>query len=111
MLERSCPNWKENIYFALSQKDPVDITQALESVRESKMHIQAQKKRILDAWESKNAALELFETALKRSADRLKSNGASDDATVQSTCSISEKSMGDNPITVLDKHTNEGIDP
>ena len=73
-MERSCPNWKENINFALMQKDPEDISEALENVRESRMRMQAQRKRILDAWESKNAAMEVFETALKHSAARLKSD-------------------------------------
>lgn len=75
-IERACPNWKENIYFALMQKDPKDISEALENVRESRMRMQTQRKRILDAWESKNAAMEVFETALKRSAALSKSDSS-----------------------------------
>ena len=77
MLELSCPNWKENVYFALMQKSSEDILDALKNVRESRVRMQAQRKRILDAWESKNAALQLFETALKRSAARLKQDDKS----------------------------------
>ena len=56
------------------QKDPNEIQEALENVRLSRIRMQAQRKRILDAWECKNVALEVFETALKTSAARLNSN-------------------------------------
>jgi hypothetical protein len=72
LLQRSCPNWKENISFALLQKDPNEIQDALENVRQSKMRLQATRQKILDAWESKNVALEVFESALVKSAARLK---------------------------------------
>ena len=76
-LEHSCPNWKENIYFALLQKDPNDIQEALVNVRQSRIRMQAQRKIILDAWEGKNVALEVFESALKKSAARLNSDDSS----------------------------------
>jgi hypothetical protein len=72
LLQRSCPNWKENISFALLQKDPNDIQEALENVRQSRMRLHATRQKILDAWESKNLALEVFESALVKSAARLK---------------------------------------
>lgn len=73
-LEDSCPNWKENVYFALTQKDPNDIRNALENVQQSRMRMQAQKEQLLKAWECKHAALEVFETALKTSFDRSNPN-------------------------------------
>jgi hypothetical protein len=76
-LEGSCPNWKENIYFALIQKDPNEIRKALENVQESRMRMQAQKAQLLKAWECKHAALEVFETALKTSFDRSNPNFSS----------------------------------
>ena len=72
LLQRSCPNWKENISFALLQKDPNDIQEALDNVRQSRMRLQSTRQKILDAWESKNVALEVFESALVKSAARLK---------------------------------------
>jgi len=85
-LQRSCPNWKENIYFALLQKDPNEIQEALENVRHSKMRMRVAKQKILVAWESKNVTLEVFESALIKSAARLNSDsstsGHEDDAEV-----------------------------
>ncbi len=69
-LSTSYPNWKENVYFAMLQKDPEEIRQALENVQESRMRLQNQKEEMLRAWESKNAALQVFEKALKTSFDR-----------------------------------------
>jgi len=85
-LQRSCPNWKENIYFALLQKDPNEIQEALENVRHSRMRMRATKQKILVAWESKNVTLEVFESALIKSASRLNSDsstsGHEDDAVI-----------------------------
>ncbi len=67
MLEGSYPNWKENIYFALKQTDPSELEQALENVQESRLRLQKEKEEMLKAWESKNAALEVFEKALQAS--------------------------------------------
>jgi hypothetical protein len=72
-LQRSCPVWKENISFALQQKDPQVLQEALRNVRESRNRMEIMKEKILDAWESQNAALEVFEAALCASAKRLKS--------------------------------------
>jgi hypothetical protein len=78
-LESSCPNWKENVYFALTQKDPSDIRNALENVQQSRMRMEAQKEQLLKAWECKHAALVVFETALKTSFDRSNPNVSYDD--------------------------------
>merc|ERR1712238_401253 len=85
-LQRSCPNWKENIHFALLQKDPNEINEALENVRRSKMRMRVAKQKLLVAWESKNVTLEVFESALIKSAARLNSDsstsGHEDDAEI-----------------------------
>lgn len=73
ILKHSCPNWQENVCFALLQKDPDDIKIALENVIKSKERIHAIKQRFLEAWEKKNVALDLFETVLVESASRFKS--------------------------------------
>ena len=69
LLDRACPNWKENVSFALKQTDPRAIDQALENVRLSRQRMIRQKQEILSAWERQNAALEVFETALQASAE------------------------------------------
>mmetsp|Transcript_21972 Transcript_21972/g.38690 ORF Transcript_21972/g.38690 Transcript_21972/m.38690 type:complete len:375 (+) Transcript_21972:2-1126(+) len=73
MLDVACPNWKENIAFALRQQDSSQIQEALRNVRESRNRMENTKKAILGAWERQDVALELFETALLASANRLKS--------------------------------------
>jgi len=69
-LEHSYPNWKENIYFSLMQKDSSDLKDALDNVQQSRMRLQALKEQMLKALEGRDAALEVFETALKTSLDR-----------------------------------------
>ena len=73
-LSASYPNWKENIYFAMMQKDPNELSQALENVQESKRRLQAEKEEMLRAWECKHTALQVFEKALKTSFDRSKTS-------------------------------------
>jgi hypothetical protein len=72
LLDRSCPNWKENILFALRQDDPEMIEQALENVQKSRQRMLEMRPTFLVAWERQNAALEIFETALEASASRMK---------------------------------------
>ncbi|KAG7342080.1 hypothetical protein IV203_007172 [Nitzschia inconspicua] len=71
MLDRSCPNWKENISFALCQDDRETIEQALENVQEARRRMLKVRQKILEAWERQDAALEVFETALEASTQRL----------------------------------------
>jgi len=68
LLEEACPHWKENVCFALHQKDPKDVREALRNVqerREQVLHIQ----RTL---EKQHAVLEVYELALTESLGRLK---------------------------------------
>ncbi len=68
LLEEACPHWKENVCFALHQKDPKDVREALRNVqerREQVLHIQ----RTLD---KQHAVLEVYELALTESLGRLK---------------------------------------
>ncbi len=72
MLEETCPNWKENVCFALHQKDPKDVREALRNVQERReqiLHIQ----RTL---EKQHAVLEVYELALTESLGRLKDDDA-----------------------------------
>ena len=70
-LQTACPNWKENIAFALHQRDEYDVHEALESVRMKRKKMAEIKEKILEAWERQNLALDVFETALSKSLTKL----------------------------------------
>jgi hypothetical protein len=74
-IERSCPSWKENVTFALRQKDPDAIQNALQSLKESRERMQLMKQRILQTWERQSMTLDVFEAALEASAARLTPRG------------------------------------
>jgi hypothetical protein len=73
-LQRSCPNWKENIAFALDQDDADVVNEALLNVKRSRERMKATKQKILEAWERQQMALDVFETALTKSLDRIITN-------------------------------------
>lgn len=70
-LERLCPNWRENLSFAMKQNDADEIKAALEKVRLKRAQMLEQKRRIVDAWERQDSVLELFEKGLNSSLGRL----------------------------------------
>ena len=71
-LQIACPNWKENVLFALFQKDGSSTVEALEQVKETRRRNLERKRKILEAWARQEAALDVFETALQSSLDRSK---------------------------------------
>jgi hypothetical protein len=78
-LERACANWKENIAFAFMQKDKGDLAAAIENVKNSRRQMLERKRKLLEAWDRQNMALEVFENALSTSLDRIQAP-RSDDA-------------------------------
>jgi hypothetical protein len=70
-LERSCPNWKENIAFTFFQKEKGDLTDALENVKHSRRRMLEKKRKFLEAWDRQEMVLEVFESALSTSLDRI----------------------------------------
>jgi hypothetical protein len=70
-LQKSCPNWRENIVFALDQHDADVVNEALLNVKRSRERMEATKRKILEAWERQQVALDVFETALTKSLDRI----------------------------------------
>lgn len=69
LLERACPNWKENLAFCMKQtKD--DVRLALEQVRRKRRQRIELKCKILEAWERHDAVLCFFEQALNTSLTR-----------------------------------------
>jgi hypothetical protein len=72
-IGQACPNWKENVSFAFLQKDQGEILNALRSLRQSRSKMMETKQKILESWGRHQLALDVFETALESSLDRLKS--------------------------------------
>lgn len=72
-LEKACPNWRENVEFAMKQTDKDAIASALQQVRVNRRQMVDFKRRILETWEAKDAALEVFELSLEASIERLSS--------------------------------------
>jgi hypothetical protein len=70
-VERTCPEWRDNIKFAQLQTDPEHLTMALEAVKKAKSNIQRMRDRILQALMDREQTLELFEQSLERSMERL----------------------------------------
>ena len=71
-LQKACPNWKENVTYALHQQDEDHVRGALERVGKSRERMAETKRRILEAWEQQQVALDVFETALHASLTRIK---------------------------------------
>jgi hypothetical protein len=66
-LQRLCPNWKENLAFTMMQKDGDEVRAALEKVRLKRKQMLAYKRRIVEAWESQDVVLDVFEKGLSSS--------------------------------------------
>jgi hypothetical protein len=78
ILEATCPNWKENIIFALFQQESEDVHEALERVKRSKAKLLRVKQEIMDSAQRQEAVLDIFEDALRSSLSRVQ--GSSEDA-------------------------------
>ena len=70
-VKTACPEWKENILFALHQDHKGSVHEALDNVRRAKQRMLETKRKILEAWERQNLALGVFENALNTSLVRL----------------------------------------
>ncbi len=65
MLDSECPNWKENLRYALRQS-PSEVEVALANVREKQKRIA----KAMEMLEKQSAVLEVFDMALNDSLDR-----------------------------------------
>ena len=70
-IEGACPNWRENIRFALRQREDDDIKSALENIRESKAKLSKVREAFLSAWKRQRAVLQLYEMSLSASLRRV----------------------------------------
>lgn len=75
-IEGVCPNWRENIRFALLQRGEDDIQAALTKVQESKAKLDKMKEEFLAAWGRQQTVMHLFELSLSTSLQRV--NGPAD---------------------------------
>ena len=111
-LGLACPNWKENIAFALFQKDNGGLTEALENVKKSRNRMLERKRKLLEAWERQDMALQVFESALSTSLDRSIQSGENNGAPSQSPSSGQEEVIDCGFLTVpmSQEETNEQED-
>jgi len=70
-LQVACPEWKENIAYAMNQRDPAILQGALDKVKQSKERMARMKESFLKAWQQQQDVLDLFEMSLNQSRDRL----------------------------------------
>ena len=70
LIEKMCPNWKENISFALLQKNSIELNNALENLKEERERMVRVMQKITNAYEQRNFVLDLYQSALEKSIIR-----------------------------------------
>ena len=78
-LEAVCPQWKENVAYAMLQSDSGDVREALGNIQQRKARLEMMKISFMQAWHAQQRVLGLYEVALNKSLTRL------DDASSQPT--------------------------
>lgn len=75
-LQKSCPNWKENVAFSMKQKEPSEIRTALQNIQKQREQMLEFQRRIMAAWETQDTTLQVFEHSLLTSLQRLIAQGS-----------------------------------
>ena len=70
-VEQACPNWRENIEYAMGQHEEGEITEALMNVRANRARLESARTVIIESLDRQATTLEVFEDALLSSAARL----------------------------------------
>ena len=70
-IERTCPQWKENIEYSFRHTDSDSLEKALNQVKKEKQRLKAVKERILQAFLDRSSTLEVYEKAIEGSLLRL----------------------------------------
>ena len=70
-LDAACPNWEENVLFAMFQKDEASIREALRQVESHKAKLAERRRALMRAIAQRAAALDIFEKSLSESLGRL----------------------------------------
>jgi hypothetical protein len=81
LIEKICPQWKENIRFALSHRKRDELQSALERVCRSRHKLSSVRETITTSSDRHDAVLDLFETTLRQSLRRLDEHCASQEVT------------------------------
>ena len=74
LVEAMCPNWRENIRYALAQRGEDEVREALERVQHSLKKLETMKEKIPALWKRQEVVLQLFEMSLSESLTRLATN-------------------------------------
>lgn len=69
-LEQWCPNWRENVAYAMRQKNKVDIADALHNVKDRQARLKAVRKELWRKLEQEEAVLKVFQESLEQSLTR-----------------------------------------
>lgn len=88
MLDDTFPNWRENILFALYQRESSDVQEALSELRATRERLVQANEAMIRAFDKQHMVLETFEDALCVSLNRLVSDNdeLSASARVDSPC-------------------------
>ena len=73
-LEAAGIDWQENVIYAMHQRDPDELDEAMEKVQESKARVAMMKENLLKAIREQETVLDVFELSLKQSRERLSEN-------------------------------------
>lgn len=69
-LQKACPDWKENVAFAMKQQNKREISEALDKVRQRREQMKLVKAKLLEAWKQQMTTLDVFEESLSESLRR-----------------------------------------
>ena len=111
LIEAVCPKWRDNIRYALAQRGPEEIRQALEGVRRSMKNLQATKEKVITIWKRQEVVLQLFEMSLSASLSRLSTSGSperharkvDDESAIASPVQMKAATMALSPIVEGDE--------
>jgi hypothetical protein len=70
-LDSICPNWQENVLFALHQDDANDVQEAIDGVADAQFKLRRLKEAMLKKIEAQEETLSVFHEALTQSLTRL----------------------------------------
>jgi hypothetical protein len=110
-IEAVCPKWRDNIRYALAQRGPAEISQALEGVRRSMKNLQATKEKVTAVWKRQEVVLQLFEMSLSTSLSRLSTSespeshatNADDESVIASAVQVKRSTAALSPIVEGDE--------
>lgn len=73
-LEAAGIDWQENVIYAMHQRDPDELDEAVEKVQECKARLARMKENFLKAMREQETVLDVFELSLRQSRERLGEN-------------------------------------